>query len=233
MIRLRTSLVLVPLLVLAACGSGGASDTTGTAANGPHCSYPTSSTAAARKVSKPPATPDAGNPTTMVISTNDGDIPVTFEPGSAPCTVNSFISLAKQGYFDNITCTRVTTEGDYILQCGDPSGTGAGGPGYSFADELVKNDSRLQPCQNIGGQSACTYNAGTIAMANAGPNTNGSQFFLVYGNSLFPPAYTVFGHMDAAGLGVVKAIAAKGVGTPVNGPSDGTPKETVTITSVK
>lgn len=144
------------------------------------------------------------------------------------------MSLAKQGYFDNTTCHRLTTQGYFVLQCGDPTGTGRGGPGYTFDDELVDNDPRLQPCGQEAGQDYCTYNAGIVAMANAGPNTNGSQFFLVYGNSKFPPSYTVLGNMGATGLKVVKQIAAKGVGTENGmGPGDGAPKEPVTITSVK
>jgi peptidyl-prolyl cis-trans isomerase B (cyclophilin B) len=166
----------------------------------------------------------------VVISTNDGDIPITLEPKTAPCAVNSFLSLAKQGYFDNTHCHRLTNQGIYVLQCGDPTGTGSGGPGYTFADELVANDPRLQPCVGSGQTQSCTYNGGLIAMANAGPDTNGSQFFLVYGNSGLSDAYDVLGHMDASGLKVVKAIAAKGIS---GGVGDGTPKEPVTITSVK
>ncbi|MCW2754306.1 MAG: peptidylprolyl isomerase [Marmoricola sp.] len=229
-IRLRAvALVLVPLALVAACGGSGSSGKTITATL-PKCSYPVSGPAA-KTVTPPPGNPPSTNPSTLVISTNDGDIPITLEPATAPCAVNSFVSLAQQGYFDNTRCHRLTTQGYYVLQCGDPTGTGRGGPGYSFADELVKNDPRLQPCASDG--SVCTYNSGTIAMANAGPNTNGSQFFLVYGNSPFPPAYTVLGHMDAAGLAVVKAIAAKGIGTVGTGPGDGAPKDPVTITSVK
>lgn len=232
MFRLRSlALVVVLLAFVAACGSSGtAGSGKNVIASSPTCAYP-SSGKAARSVNAPPGSPDPANPTSMVISTSAGDIPITLEPTTAPCAVNSFVSLAHQGYFDNIRCLRLTTQGYYVLQCGDPSGTGNGGPGYTFADELVKNDPRLQPCASDG--SVCTYNAGVIAMANAGPNTNGSQFFLVYGNSQFPPAYTVLGHMDAAGLKVVKAIAAAGIGAEGMGPGDGTPKVPVTITSVK
>ncbi len=233
MIRLRSAaLVLLPLVLVSACGSSGSSGSSHNtvASSAPKCSYPAAGQAA-KTVTPPPGNPPASNPTSMVISTNDGDIPITLEPSTAPCTVNSFVSLAQQGYFDKTPCHRLTTQGYYVLQCGDPSGTGTGGPGYSFADELVKNDPRLQPCASDG--SVCTYNSGVIAMANSGPNTNGSQFFLVYGNSEFPPAYTVLGHMDAAGLAVVKAIAAKGIGKVGLGPGDGSPKEPVTITSVK
>lgn len=170
----------------------------------------------------------------MTISTNQGDIPITFEPAQAPCTVNSFVSLAQQGYYDNTPCHRLSTKNYFILQCGDPTGSGGGGPGYSYADELVANDPRLQPCGTAAGQPFCTYSGGTIAMANRGANTNGSQFFLVYGNSDFPPAYTIIGHMDAAGLAVVKTIAAGGLASENGmGAGDGSPKNPVTITSVK
>lgn len=237
MIRTRrtllASLVLLPLLLAAGCGSGGTkgADTAGRTGR---CSYHKDAAEAAKKVDLPPSDPPKDNPQALTISTNAGDIPVTLEPGQAPCAVNSFVSLAKQGYFDNTSCHRLTTQGYFVLQCGDPTGTGRGGPGYQFADELVQDDPRLQPCGEEGGQEYCTYNAGVVAMANAGPDTNGSQFFLVYGNSKFPPSYTVLGNMGATGLKVVKEIAAKGVGTENGmGPGDGAPKEPVTITSVK
>jgi peptidyl-prolyl cis-trans isomerase B (cyclophilin B) len=228
------ALALVPLLFLAVgCGSGSGSgdDTTGTSKG--QCGYPDSGSTPAKAVDPPPSDPPADNPDTVTITTNSGDIAVALEPEQAPCAVNSFVSLAKQGYFDDTTCHRLTTQGYFVLQCGDPAGTGRGGPGYTFADELVDDDPRLQPCGEEQGQEFCTYNTGTVAMANAGPDTNGSQFFLVYGNSKFPPDYTVLGHMDAAGLKVVKDIAARGIGTQGLGPGDGSPKEPVTITSVK
>ena len=220
------------LLLLAGCG-GGAEPSSTPSAKAP-CSYPSDGSTAARKVKKPPATPPTDLPTTITIATNQGDIPVTLDAEHAPCAVNSLVSLAKQGYFDRTPCHRVTTQGYFVLQCGDPTGTGRGGPGYTFADELVDNDPRLQPCGNEAGQQYCTYNAGAVAMANAGPDTNGSQFFLVYGNSKFPPDYTVLGNMTAAGLKVVKQISAAGVGTPNGmGPGDGSPKDPVIIAGVK
>jgi peptidyl-prolyl cis-trans isomerase B (cyclophilin B) len=231
----RTSplLVVLALLFVAGCGSGGEPAGSSGTPKAP-CSYHKDGSEAAKKVDLPPGTPPKDNPTTLTISTNAGDIPVTLEADRAPCAVNSLISLAHQGYFDGTSCHRLTTQGYFVLQCGDPTGTGRGGPGYTFADELVDNDPRLQPCGDEGGSAYCTYNAGIVAMANAGPNTNGSQFFLVYGNSKFPPDFTIVGHMDAAGLAVVKAIAAKGIGaTNGIGPGDGAPKEPVSITSVK
>lgn len=168
-------------------------------------------------------------PAEETISTDQGDIKVSFDTDKAPCTVNSFVSLAKQGYFDATTCHRLTSQGLFVLQCGDPSATGSGGPGYSFQDELVAQDPRLQPCQtNANGQEICTYTTGTVAMANAGPATNGSQFFLVYRDSPLPAAYTVFGRMSAAGVQVVQDIAK--AGTSADGVA---PKTPVRISSVK
>jgi peptidyl-prolyl cis-trans isomerase B (cyclophilin B) len=221
-------------MAAAACGGGDGKDTAGTSSG--KCSYPDSGAASARKVDPPPNNPPAGLPDTLTISTSAGDIQVALEAEQAPCAVNSFASLAEQGYFDGTTCHRLTTQGYFVLQCGDPTGTGTGSPGYTFADELVPNDPRLQPCGEEAGQEYCTYNTGTVAMANAGQDTNGSQFFLVYGNSKFPPAYTVLGHMDAAGLKVVKDIAAQGIAPgsdSADRPGDGSPKDPVTIKTVK
>ena len=152
---------------------------------------------------------------TGTMTTNLGDLDLTLDADKTPCTVNSFVSLAKQGYFDSTSCHRLTTQGIYVLQCGDPTGTGMGGPGYSFKDELSGSE---------------TYPAGTLAMANAGADTNGSQFFIVYADTkLDPAAYTVFGHVDAAALKVVRDIAAKGT---EDGSPDGAPADPVTITRV-
>jgi len=228
MIRTRAA-VLLAVLVLLLAGCGSTDPDTGDATG--DCSYPASPVSPARNVKAPPSDPDPENPSSMVITIGNGDIPITFEADTAPCTVNSFISLAQQGYFDGTQCHRLSTAGYFILQCGDPTGTGSGGPGYSFADELVADDPRLEPCSGEGDLRSCTYNTGTVAMANSGANTNGSQFFLVYGNSVFPPNYTVFGQLDAAGLKTLKAIGAQGLAEP--GATDGAPREPVVITSVK
>ena len=167
----------------------------------------------------------------ITIHTDKGDIDGTIFASKVPITSANFLNLAKRGYYDGVSFHRVIA--NFMIQGGDPTGTGRGGPGYSFADELVDDDPRLQPCGQENGSDYCTYNTGTVAMANAGPDTNGSQFFLVYGNSKFPPDYTVLGNMDAAGLKVVKEIAAKGVGSEGLGPGDGPPKDPVTISSVK
>jgi peptidyl-prolyl cis-trans isomerase B (cyclophilin B) len=176
------------------------------------CTY-TPTGGAARKVKLPPSTPAPAK--SLRVTTNRGAFTATLNDTTTPCTANSFTSLAKQGYFDKTKCHRLTTQGIFVLQCGDPTATGSGGPGYSFADEL-------------NGKEA--YPAGTLAMANAGPNTNGSQFFIVYADTTLPPSYTVFGKVDAAGLRVVKRVAAAGT---TNGSSDGAPKRDVVIESVR
>ncbi|WP_300682739.1 peptidylprolyl isomerase [Nocardioides sp.] len=214
-------LALAAATTLTACGSGSDSGAA-TAKDGVTCSYPSSGTAAAA-VTAPGTTATASGTTAATLKLSAGDVPLTLENSVAPCTVNSFVSLAKQGYFDNTPCHRLTTSGIYVLQCGDPSGTGSGGPGYSFDDELEG----AKALQDSG--SSKNYAAGTLAMANAGANTNGSQFFLVYADSPLPPAYTVFGKVSAEGLSVLTAIAKKGT---VDGGGDGAPKDAVTITSL-
>jgi peptidyl-prolyl cis-trans isomerase B (cyclophilin B) len=176
------------------------------------CAY-TSSPPASRKVGLPPAKPDLKANYQATIKTNRGNIVINLLNSKAPCTVNSFVYLAGQRYFNNTNCHRLTTSGIFVLQCGDPTGTGSGGPGYKFNDE------------NLAG---ATYPAATLAMANAGPNTNGSQFFLVYKNTSLPPSYTPFGTI-VSGLGVVQKVAAAGTD---NGTGDGHPKEKVVIESV-
>ncbi|MEU1407491.1 peptidylprolyl isomerase [Streptomyces sp. NPDC005728] len=153
---------------------------------------------------------------TMKLATTCGDIDLALKPSAAPHTVNSFDFLAGKGYFDHTKCHRLTTNGIYVLQCGDPTGLGSGGPGYQLKDENLKDKSL----------KGNVYPTGTVAMANAGPNTNGSQFFLVYKDSQLPPNYTPFGTIDKAGLKVLDKIAAAGENT---GAGDGAPNATVVI----
>jgi len=209
--RSRTLAVfaVAALLLLSGCASTSEAGEAGSAT----CTY-TGSGDAARDVDAPPTTPTVSGVVNATVQTSAGEIDVAMDAGRTPCTVGSFVSLAEQGYFDETACHRLTTEGIYVLQCGDPTGTGRGGPGYAFADELDGSE---------------TYPAGTVAMANAGPGTNGSQFFLVYEDSSLPADYTVFGTLSAQGLEVVKEIAAAGV---TGGASDGAPATPVTITGV-
>nr|WP_206037542.1 peptidylprolyl isomerase [Rhodococcus sp. HNM0569] len=164
------------------------------------------------------------------MTTSQGNVGLTLQNSDSPCTVNNFLSLASQHYFDGTPCHRLTT-GDAlrVLQCGDPTGTGTGGPGYGFANEFPTD--QYDP-SDPAAQSPVTYPRGTIAMANTGqPNSNGSQFFLVYGDSQLPPQYTVFGTVDETGLETLDKIAAGGSDN-ANGPGDGKPNTPVDLTTV-
>jgi peptidyl-prolyl cis-trans isomerase B (cyclophilin B) len=144
-----------------------------------------------------------------------------------PCTVNSFASLAQKGFFDNTPCHRLTTSPSLsVLQCGDPTGQGTGGPGYQFANEYPTDQ---YPQGDPALQQPVVYPRGTLAMANAGPGTNGSQFFLVYKDSQLPPNYTAFGTIDATGLATLDKIAAAGV---AGGGQDGKPTTGVQVKSI-
>ncbi|MER5642594.1 peptidylprolyl isomerase [Kitasatospora sp. NPDC002227] len=162
---------------------------------------------------EPAMTVDSKASYTMAIDTSCGKVTVALDAAKAPHTVNSFNFLAGEQYFDHVKCHRLTTEGIYVLQCGDPTGSGSGGPGYQFADENL---------------TGATYPAGTVAMANAGPGTNGSQFFLVYKDTQLPPNYTPFGKITG-GLDVVQNIAGGGV---QGGGGDGAPNANVVLNSV-
>lgn len=190
------------------------------------CVYTKGGTAA-RKVSLPPATPDTKAHYTATIATNRGNIVVKLANSGAPCTVNSFVSLAAQKYFSNTPCHRLTTAGIFVLQCGDPTGTGTGGPGYSFYTENLKSLKSVK----VSGTTEGLYPAGVVAMANSGsPDSNGSQFFFVYKNTDLPPSYTPFGTITS-GLTIIQQIAKAG-STNSNGAGDGAPKEKVQIIRV-
>jgi len=216
--RLGSTLLVLSALALAGCASSPASDTpdtmpTADAVPEGACAY-VEAAGGVREVTPPPAEAEVTGDVAAVLQTSVGDIPMTLTADRTPCTVGSFVSLAQQGYYDDSPCHRLTTSGIFVLQCGDPSGTGRGGPGYRYADELDDSE---------------TYPAGTVAMANAGPDTNGSQFFLVYEDTPLPPSYTVFGQLDEAGLAVVREVAGAGA---EGGAADGAPATAVTITGV-
>jgi peptidyl-prolyl cis-trans isomerase B (cyclophilin B) len=158
----------------------------------------------------------AARPYVARMQTTQGLIVVQALTAQAPCTTFSFRFLAQRGYFNQTHCHRLTTQGIFVLQCGDPTGTGSGGPGYRFNDE------------NLAG---ATYPAGTVAMANAGPNTNGSQFFFVTRNTALPPDYTPFGKV-VAGMAVLQKIAAAGDDSQ-NGPGDGYPHRFVEFRHIR
>ncbi|UZJ26549.1 peptidylprolyl isomerase [Rhodococcus antarcticus] len=196
------------------------------------CTYAATAGQPASKPNTPPGTTGISTEGTVAVTmaTSAGDIGLTLDRALAPCTVNSFLSLVSQQYFDSTPCHRLTTTGIKVLQCGDPTGTGQGGPGYSFAnefptDQLAPGDAALS--------APATYPRGSIAMANSGPDTNGSQFFLVYDNSPLPPGYTLFGTISDAGLAVLDKVAAAGSdGSLDPSPGGGKPNTPVTITTM-
>jgi cyclophilin family peptidyl-prolyl cis-trans isomerase len=144
----------------------------------------------------PEATPTQGT-STLLMSTTQGDLTLTLDKTKAPCAAASFAYLASQKFFDGSPCHREVNQPAFgVLQCGDPSGTGSGGPNYKFAQEIPEGT---------------TYPRGTIAMANTGqPNSTGSQFFLCFVDTQLSPDYTPVGTVDEAGLAVLDTVAAAG-----------------------
>jgi cyclophilin family peptidyl-prolyl cis-trans isomerase/FKBP-type peptidyl-prolyl cis-trans isomerase len=161
----------------------------------------------------PPTCIDTATAYTAEIVTNKGTVVVELDAEAAPLTVNNFVTLARYHYFDGISCHRIIP--GFMAQCGDPTGTGSGGPGYEFPDELPDGSD--------------VYTAGALAMANAGPNTNGSQFFIITGDATFlPPSYSVFGTVTEGMDDTLPALDAAG-----NPEDNGVPPlEPVTIESV-
>jgi peptidyl-prolyl cis-trans isomerase B (cyclophilin B) len=157
----------------------------------------------------------AAEPYSATLITTQGAITFRALTDQAPCTTYSFRFLAERFYYNLTHCHRLVTQRIFVLQCGDPTGTGSGAPGYSFNDE------------NLAG---ATYPAGTVAMANAGPDTNGSQFFFVTKDTTLRPNYTPFG-VVTRGMDVLAKIAAGGEDDQ-NGPGDGYPNKYVGILSV-
>jgi len=148
---------------------------------------------------KQPMTPAKKIPKTLTLRTNCGNITATLLTKEAPQTTTNISTLANRKYYNGTICHRLTTEGIYVLQCGDPTAQGAGSPGgwKGYADE------------NLPKSGAKNYPAGTLAMANSGPSTNGSQFFLVYADTQLGPDYTIFGRITS-GLDLLKKIAEVG-----------------------
>ena len=191
------TLVAVPLI--AGCGSSDSASTgADTAATGA-----TGAEAGAAKTwsSAPTMAIDPKSTYTAVLRTSEGNITIALDPKTAPKTVNNFVFLSKEGFYDGLTFHRVIP--DFVIQGGDPDGNGTGGPGYAFEDELPKTGD---------------YKLGSVAMANSGPNTNGSQFFIITGQQgvQLPPNYSLFGQVtkgqDVADK--ISTMAAPGTETP-------------------
>lgn len=156
-------------------------------------------------------------PRTITLQTNCGDIVIETLSRQAPVTVTVMATLARNGFFDDTLCHRLTTEGIFVLQCGDPTATGTGGPDFRYRDE------------NLPVARKNNYPEGTVAMANSGPGTNGSQFFMVYKNTTLGPNYSIWGRI-ISGLDIVKFIAEGGVR---NGGVDGAPLRTISINEAR
>lgn len=223
--RIAVTVLTAGLLLGAAAAPAHATATPPDVTKGP-CQYTkTPDEPAARPVPLPPDprhTPDRGTVTTTLI-TNLGLIPLTLDREQAPCTVQSFRHLVRHRFYNRTICHRLTTYPTLkVLQCGDPSGTGEGGPGYRYKDELPTD---LPPAPTDPTGARKVYARGVLAMANAGPDTNGSQFFLVFADSALRPNYTIFGSVRPLGLRTLDRIAAGGVApTPEDpAPVDGAP----------
>ena len=220
-----TVLLAFLALVASGCGDKGTPETKSTptkaasSADSGACEYLDSGQQPAKKVQKPPSTPVADGPVDVTIKTNFGAMTATLDGKNAPCAVNSFLSLAKQGYYDKTDCHRITSDkrGFHVLQCGDPTGTGSGDPGYRYAEELTGKED---------------YKVGSLALANTGqPTSSGAQFFINYDATTLPPNYTQFGQLSPQGLKVAqKAAKAATKGKPDG--YDGKPATKVTITGV-
>jgi peptidyl-prolyl cis-trans isomerase B (cyclophilin B) len=195
---LLAAAVLAAGTTLVACGGGSDDDS----ASGPSCTY--TKDGSGSDVKLPPSEATESGKVPVTINSSVGDLVLTLDADAASCTVNSFVSLARQGFYDGVFCHRIGDPAEFpMLQCGDPTSTdqnsaamaGGGGPGYAFADELTGDE---------------TYSAGTLAMANAGPDTNGSQFFMVFGDIGLNPAYTVFGTIAPETVATLKKVAEAG-----------------------
>jgi peptidyl-prolyl cis-trans isomerase B (cyclophilin B) len=171
----------------------------------------------ANNISYTSAPADAVAATNITLTTNCGDFVIQTD-SKAPITAGTISYLVDNKFYDGIKCHRLTTDGIYVLQCGDPAGNGTGGPGFSFADENLPK---------AGSDGSAIYARGTVAMANSGENTNGSQFFLVYQDSPLPPNYSVWGQITS-GLDRLDAIAKAGVS---GGTTDGAPLQEVVISA--
>ena len=154
---------------------------------------------------------------TLALETNCGLIEIEADGVNAPATVSTIGFLANSNYYDATLCHRLTTSGIFVLQCGDPQGDGGGNPGFTFADE------------NLPTANGVNYPKGTVAMANSGPNTNGSQFFLVYADTTLPPNYSIWG-VITKGFEIVEKIANLGTAT---GEPDGSPLYPVEIRTAR
>lgn len=207
---MRTLMIGVLLVLAAGCGGDSRETSRSKPASGTSTS--TASDVASRNDSYDAApTERLTAPVTVQLHTSKGTLGIKVDPALAPIAASNFVFLVKDGFYDGIVFHRIIK--DFMVQTGDPLGTGTGGPGYQLKDDPVKG----------------SYTRGTVAMANAGPNTGGSQFFIVQGSSVqLPKDYVIFGHVAAADMGVVDAIASVPVEPNEQGEAS-KPTETVRI----
>jgi peptidyl-prolyl cis-trans isomerase B (cyclophilin B) len=222
-VGLSVLLCILAIIYLANRGSGGS--TQPTASHGPPapapgtCNQPPPTPATASTYGSAPDPSLAQSSTwTATLTTNCGDITLQLYGDKAPQTVASFVFLAQHGYWKDSPCHRLTTAGIYVLQCGDPTGSGSGDPGYQYGIENAPPNG--------------SYPVGTLAMARTSdPNSNGGQFFLVYKNSRLPTTgggYSIFGRVTG-GMDIVQRIAQAGV---AGGQTDGAPAQPISILDV-
>lgn len=212
--RIVHPVALVAILLLAACatptrqpGATQAGSEAGAASAAPAADPATRNN---RYSAPPPMQIDPARAYSATIETTKGPLQVALFAAEAPKTVNNFVFLAREGFYDGVTFHRIIK--GFMVQTGDPTGTGTGGPGYRFEDEPVRR----------------SYTRGTLAMANSGPNTNGSQFFIVHQDTDLPPNYTIFGQITQ-GLEVLDAIAD----TPVTMGNSGDPVPSLPTEAVR
>jgi serine/threonine protein kinase len=198
---------------------------------GANCQYPPTQDQALKPANPPPDGRVSTDPPVIraTISTNVGDIGIALDNAKAPCTVNSFVNLVRQQFFNGTQCGKLMTQSDFgILQCGGPENEGTGGPGYQYADEYPVNQYSLN---DPALKQPVLYPRGSLAMANGlAPDTNQSQFNLFYKDSVSDPLFTIFGTIDEAGLATIDKIVKAGV---LGNADDGLPSSRVTITSVR
>lgn len=210
-----TLAALATLAALTACGDAPAADAPADSSSSGACAWTADGTSPAAPATAP-GTDEKATATRATMKTDQGTIAFSLDNTGAPCTTLSLQSLAEQGYFDDTVCHRLTTDPSLsVLQCGDPSASGSGGPGYTIPDELTSAEELKDSDAGVK-----VYPAGTVAMANTGqPDSGGSQFFLVYADSQLPPTYTVFGQMDDDSLTVVEKIAQGGLAADGTAPA--------------
>jgi cyclophilin family peptidyl-prolyl cis-trans isomerase len=219
---MKKYLIILPLLLLTSCTAQKTNVKTNDSMNTNSTQEETTPNTDSIKKSAVPTA--AANTTTnpaiketkmkkATLNTNYGKIVIEFYRDDAPKTVDNFVTLAQKGFYNGVTFHRVIKS--FMIQGGDPTGTGSGGPGYKFNDEINKDSTIYKT----------GYKKGIVAMANAGPNTNGSQFFIMHQDYPLPPAYTIFGHV-VEGQDVVDKIAS------VETDANDKPKSPVTINTV-